>query len=367
MLRNTLQHPAIHRTPRHGPTGKLALAVGVAASVFAAAAPALAQDEVHDVAKGAPAIVDASGVRRAEITIKNKTGVDATDVTASIIDGKGVKIAAVDIQGTEKDFVDDNNDGLLGDGEDDTSYDNDDDPGTVVSSILMGGTKTGADKQIANDEERTIVIRFDGPTPDGAKIRVRLSTITDDGTHADMLSIAPIVPGGPGTPGGMGSATLDIGGASAQIATGITNVGDGPIGGIQFFDPGSEPFFPHWWPPRRVHAMGERHADWWLDGEDRLNLVFDRPVEPGETVEVGLSLAAPVYPRSEGSALVIASMPVPRCYADFDGDGELTIFDFLGFQNAFVSGDASADCTGDGVLNIFDFLCFQNAFAAGCP
>ncbi|MEO1007257.1 MAG: GC-type dockerin domain-anchored protein [Planctomycetota bacterium] len=57
----------------------------------------------------------------------------------------------------------------------------------------------------------------------------------------------------------------------------------------------------------------------------------------------------------------------PPCYADFDGDGELTVFDFLAFQNAFGAGDAAADCDGSGSLNIFDFLCFQNAFLAGCP
>ena len=54
------------------------------------------------------------------------------------------------------------------------------------------------------------------------------------------------------------------------------------------------------------------------------------------------------------------------CFADFDGDGELTLFDFLGFQNAFGTGDLAADCDGDGDLTLFDFLCFQNAFAAGC-
>jgi hypothetical protein len=54
------------------------------------------------------------------------------------------------------------------------------------------------------------------------------------------------------------------------------------------------------------------------------------------------------------------------CRADFDGDGSLTIFDFLAFQNAFDSGDLSADFDGDGSLNIFDFLAFQNEFAAGC-
>jgi len=54
------------------------------------------------------------------------------------------------------------------------------------------------------------------------------------------------------------------------------------------------------------------------------------------------------------------------CRADFDGDGSLTIFDFLAFQNAFDAGDLLADFDGDGVLTIFDFLAFQNEFDLGC-
>ncbi|OAB62882.1 hypothetical protein AY599_00740 [Leptolyngbya valderiana BDU 20041] len=56
----------------------------------------------------------------------------------------------------------------------------------------------------------------------------------------------------------------------------------------------------------------------------------------------------------------------PTCRADLDGDGNLTIFDFLEFQNLFDQGDPLADFDGDGVLNIFDFLAFQNEFAMGC-
>ena len=55
------------------------------------------------------------------------------------------------------------------------------------------------------------------------------------------------------------------------------------------------------------------------------------------------------------------------CRADLDGDGALTIFDFLAFQNLFDAGDPAADFDGDGSLTIFDFLAFQNAFDAGCP
>lgn len=55
------------------------------------------------------------------------------------------------------------------------------------------------------------------------------------------------------------------------------------------------------------------------------------------------------------------------CAADLDGDGALTVFDFLEFQNRFDAGDARADFDGDGELTLFDFLAFQNVFDAGCP
>ncbi len=55
------------------------------------------------------------------------------------------------------------------------------------------------------------------------------------------------------------------------------------------------------------------------------------------------------------------------CRVDLDGDGELTFFDFLAFQNLFAAGDPIADFDGDGSFTFFDFLAFQNEFAAGCP
>ncbi len=54
------------------------------------------------------------------------------------------------------------------------------------------------------------------------------------------------------------------------------------------------------------------------------------------------------------------------CYADFDEDGELSLFDFLAYVNSFNAGSDDADCDGDGDLTLFDFLCFVNAFNAGC-
>ena len=58
---------------------------------------------------------------------------------------------------------------------------------------------------------------------------------------------------------------------------------------------------------------------------------------------------------------------VVDCPADIDGSGDLSVFDFIEFQNAWQAGQANADYDGDGELTVFDFLAFQNAFEQGCP
>jgi len=64
--------------------------------------------------------------------------------------------------------------------------------------------------------------------------------------------------------------------------------------------------------------------------------------------------------------LVLTAPIADPCYADFDGNGALDLFDFLAFVNAFNAGSADADCDGNQGLDLFDFLCFVNAFNAGC-
>jgi len=51
-------------------------------------------------------------------------------------------------------------------------------------------------------------------------------------------------------------------------------------------------------------------------------------------------------------------------WPDFDQDGDLTILDFVAFQNAFMAGDEDADFDKDGKLTILDFVLFQNAFTS---
>ncbi|MEO1009175.1 MAG: GC-type dockerin domain-anchored protein [Planctomycetota bacterium] len=71
-------------------------------------------------------------------------------------------------------------------------------------------------------------------------------------------------------------------------------------------------------------------------------------------------------PAVEVAGIIRRTGCAADCYADFDGDGVLTLFDFLAFQNAFQDGLPETDCDADGSLTLFDFLCFQNAFDAGC-
>ncbi len=85
-------------------------------------------------------------------------------------------------------------------------------------------------------------------------------------------------------------------------------------------------------------------------------------------IDTAIDLGAPGWDGDFGHGLVNAeaALDVGGCIPDFDGDGELTIFDFLAFQSAFATGDTKADVNGDGILNIFDFLEFQNLFVTGC-
>jgi hypothetical protein len=54
------------------------------------------------------------------------------------------------------------------------------------------------------------------------------------------------------------------------------------------------------------------------------------------------------------------------CVADINGDGELSILDFVAFQLAWEAQEPKADCSEDGAFDVLDFVCFQQAFVAGC-
>ncbi len=76
--------------------------------------------------------------------------------------------------------------------------------------------------------------------------------------------------------------------------------------------------------------------------------------------------------------LAFDSELVGACLADFDGNGEVDVLDFLEFIDAFStcesapgpcpSADVNSDVNGDTIVDILDFLDFIDAFGQGtCP
>jgi PQQ-like domain len=77
-------------------------------------------------------------------------------------------------------------------------------------------------------------------------------------------------------------------------------------------------------------------------------------------------IAGDIYKFSVGSAC-----PCACAFDTTTGVGVCDIFDFLAFQNSFVTGEPCAcdidTSTGPAICDIFDFLAFQNQFVGGCP
>jgi hypothetical protein len=104
-------------------------------------------------------------------------------------------------------------------------------------------------------------------------------------------------------------------------------------------------------------------------GEGSFNIRLVSPAD--DRASPGLPIGRPVFILPEGVTVDSEQAGIRDnrfiiCAADLDGDAELTLFDFLAFQNLFDAGDLTADFDGDGELTIFDFLEFQNLFDAGC-
>ncbi len=94
----------------------------------------------------------------------------------------------------------------------------------------------------------------------------------------------------------------------------------------------------------------------------------EQPVE-GQAMQRVLGAWRQAHNRTEDGVQISLPFEVygsTACAADCDGDGAMTIFDFLCFQNAFAAGDPLADCDADGEVTAADFTCFQAAFMAGC-
>ena len=102
----------------------------------------------------------------------------------------------------------------------------------------------------------------------------------------------------------------------------------------------------------------EADVDWYLTGGANPNL----PLPTGVRCFVGGSAGD----TAGYDNISVAPAGAPPCDADLDGDGDLTLFDFLKFVNLFNAQDPQADWDGNGAFELFDFLAYVNDFNAGC-
>ena len=235
-------------------------------------------------------------------------------------------------------------------------YDITDAPGTPLGPAVR---RSGVDHELSLDPTSGVLYALNG-AESATIFRTWLYTIDLDtgaptlvgqsGFYADSLAIDA---------SGAGYAVDMIFRESlyaVDIATGALDL-VAPIA----YEPGLEPALS-----QTALGFDDDGTLWMIVGGSRLNPTRIYTLDPatGEATFV-----ADLERLTSGAGSLIDAMaiiPAPSCVADLDGDGELTIFDFLAFQNRFDAGDPIADFDGDGSLTIFDFLAFQNAFDAGC-
>jgi len=106
-----------------------------------------------------------------------------------------------------------------------------------------------------------------------------------------------------------------------------------------------------------------------LQGEDAdwTYSIYSREISGSGLVEVTLRNNSTFDLDDDIMYGLVGVAEAASCLPDIDEDGELTLFDFLAFQDLFDAGDSQADFDGDGDLTLFDFLAFQSAFDSGCP
>lgn len=100
----------------------------------------------------------------------------------------------------------------------------------------------------------------------------------------------------------------------------------------------------------------------WNDSNENVEAGSPNPGPGGQTSEFGTEGLKNIY---EVDTLRVSAAGT-ACVPDFNGDGALTIDDFIVYQTFFAIGDPSADVDGDGALTISDFITFQTLFAIGC-
>jgi len=172
--------------------------------------------------------------------------------------------------------------------------------------------------------------------------------------HEGMIALEPLTSRDP---------SLQPSGGEALQPTAVDADGGVIVGNIMDARPGRS-HRPFIW----TRHLGSRELPELL--ESRYALLFAPGWEPLEVWDISADgrtiIGAAATPPHFIQGFVLRLDSPPDCYADFQPDGRLDSLDYFQFTVAWQANSPDADCDRSGTLDLFDFLCFQDAFLSGC-
>ncbi|QKK09990.1 MAG: hypothetical protein HND58_18765 [Planctomycetota bacterium] len=313
----------------------------LAASILAATAcSSLAQTGVP---RGGKEITVGSGSGQFQLNLRNDTGLWVEDITIAVYNGYsqfGPNVTTIDVTDINGDKVDDNGNGSLEQGENDTRKDGG--ASNVVKSIFDGDS-------LRPGRIITVNVELDRRTSSNTRVMVKFSNFSN-GKHWDLLASAdfsdgnyecfiPVLPGAP------------------QVETVINN------GSNDFVYDLVIPVNPQ--NPIIDIRLPE---DYWnsivFPEQDAIIIQLDPPLPPFNALDLDLEYSQPFYLPQDSFDQPIFVLPgPPPCRADLNEDGVVDTRDYIEFLNLFNMRDPEADWNNDGQINTLDFLAFQNEWA----
>lgn len=292
------------------------------------------------VPRGGKEVSVGAGSKQFQLQLKNDTGIWVEDITIAVYDGYstyGPNVTMIDVTDINGDKIDDNGNGSLESGENDTRKDGG--KSNVVKSIFDGDS-------IRPDRVITVNVELDANTTNNTRVMVKFSNYAN-GKHWDLLAAADYSDGNyecfiPVAPGAPQAETRVNNGTSDWVHEIVLPLN--PENQI------TDIFLP---PDYRDSLL--------IPEQDAFIIQLNPPLPPQQPLDLQFEFQYPIYIPEDSFPQPIFILPgPPPCRADLNEDGVVNSLDYLEFLNLFNMRAPEADWNGDGLINILDFLAFQN-------
>jgi hypothetical protein len=293
------------------------------------------------IPRGGKEVSVGAGSKQFQLQLKNDTGLWVEDITISVYNGYSSygapNVTSIDVTDINGDKIDDNGNGSLEAGENNTTKDGG--KSNVVKSIFDGDS-------LAPGRVVTVNLEVDINTSNNTRVMVKFSNYAN-GKHWDLLASADFgngqyecfVPVAPGAP--QATTTINNGTGDWVYDIVLPVYPENPIIDIQL-------------PEQYGGSVVIPEGDAWI-----VQLV--PPLPPFEPLDLYFETESPVFAPDESFVQPVFIFPgPPMCRADLNEDGVVNTLDYIEFLNLYNMRDPDADWNNDGTINTLDFLAFQN-------